>query len=126
MPTASKADNIDASAYFTPNDKLRLFAKAYFHQAFEDGLVFNIAHNSWSAYRMLLGGSYQLDERSSINFSGWAGGGSFGTTNAASGSYTLNTTNFTNQFVSQTETAPNNNQGGSVFYQLDTEWVKDI
>jgi outer membrane receptor protein involved in Fe transport len=126
VPTASKADNIDASAYFTPNDKLRLFAKAYFHQAFEDGLVFNIAHNSWSAYRMLLGGSYQLDERSSINFSGWAGGGVFGTINASSGSYTLLNVTATNQFVSQIESAPNQDQGGSIFYQADLGPVKDI
>jgi outer membrane cobalamin receptor len=39
VPTASKADNIDAAAYLTPNDSLKLLAKAYFHQAYEDGLV---------------------------------------------------------------------------------------
>ena len=121
-----QVNNVTFSTYLTPSDNLKVLAKAYYHQSYEDGLVWTIAHNNWSTYRFLLGASYQLDEKSAINFSGWAGGGSFGTTNAASGSYTLNTTNFTNQFVSQTETAPNNNQGGSVFYQLDTEWIKDI
>src|SRR5882757_10136304 len=118
VPTASKADNIAASVFLTPSDKLKLFAKAYFHQAYEDGLVFNIAHNQWSSYRMLVGGSYQLDERSSVNFNAWAGGGTFGTINASTGSYTLNNISATNQFVSQIETAPNSDQGGSVFYQL--------
>jgi len=58
-----------------------LLAKAYFHQAYEDGLVWNIAHNQWSSYRMQLGGSYQFDDKSSINFNAWAGGGTFGTNN---------------------------------------------
>jgi outer membrane receptor protein involved in Fe transport len=126
VPTASKVDNVTFSTYLTPSDNLKILAKAYYHQAYEDGLVWEFAHNSWSTYRFLLGGSYQLDEKSAINFSGWLGGGTFGTINVASGSYTLNTINFINQFVSQTETAPNNNQGGSVFYQLDTEYVKDV
>ena len=126
VPTASKVDNIDFSTYLTPSENLKLFAKAYFHQAYEDGLVFNIAHNQWSSYRMLVGGSYQLDERSSINFNAWAGGGTFGTINASTGSYTLNNISATNQFVSQIETAPNSDQGGSVFYQLDLASIKDI
>jgi outer membrane receptor protein involved in Fe transport len=126
VPTASKADNIDFSTYLTASENLKLFAKAYFHQAYEDGLVFNIAHNQWSSYRMLVGGSYQLDERSSINFNAWAGGGTFGTINASTGSYTLNNISATNQFVSQIETAPNSDQGGSVFYQLDLASIKDI
>lgn len=126
VPTASKVDNVDFSAYFTPNDRLKLFAKAYFHQAFEDGLVFNIAHNQWSSYRFLLGGSYQLDEKSSINFSAWAGGGTFGTINASTGSYTLNNISATNQFVSQIEQAPNADQGLSVFYQADFGPLKDV
>jgi len=126
VSTASKADNVSFSTFLTPNDNLSLFAKAYYHQAYEDGLVWSLAHNQWSSYRLLLGGSYKLDEKSAINFSAWVGGGVFGTTNASSGSYTLNNINALNQFVSQTETAPNNNQGGSVFYQLDTEHIKDV
>ena len=126
VSTASKADNVSFSTFLTPNDNLSLFAKAYYHQAYEDDLVWSLAHNQWSSYRLLLGGSYKLDEKSAINFSAWAGGGVFGTTNASSGSYTLNNINALNQFVSQTETAPNNNQGGSVFYQLDTEHIKDV
>ena len=126
VPTASKADNIDAAAYLTPNDSLKLLAKAYFHQAYEDGLVWNIAHNQWSSYRMQLGGSYQFDDKSSINFSAWAGGGTFGTINVASGSYTLNNVSATNQFVSQIETAPNSDQGGSLFYQAEFGPIKDI
>src|SRR5882757_4000132 len=126
VPTASKADNIDAAAYLTPNDSLKLLAKAYFHQAYEDGLVWNIAHNQWSSYRMQLGGSYQFDDKSSINFNAWAGGGTFGTINVASGSYTLNNVSATNQFVSQIETAPNSDQGGSLFYQTEFGPIKDI
>src|SRR5262245_45343468 len=126
VPTASKADNVDFSAYFNPSDNLRLFGKAYFHQAYEDGLVFNIAHNNWSAYRFLLGGSYQLNEKSAINASLWAGGGVFGTINAANGGYTLNNVSATNQFVSQIESAPNIDQGGSVFYATEIGPVKDI
>jgi outer membrane receptor protein involved in Fe transport len=126
VATASQVNNVTFSTYLTPSDSLKILAKAYYHQSYEDGLVWNITHNNWSTYRFMLGASYQLDEKSAINFSGWAGGGSFGTTNAASGSYTLNTTRFINQFVSQIESAPNNNQGGSVFYQLDTEYVKDV
>ena len=126
VPTANKADNIDFAAYFNPTDNLKLFGKAYFHQAYEDGLVFNIAHNSWSAYRFLLGGSYQFDEKSAINASFWAGGGVFGTINAANGSYTLNNVSATNQFVSQIESAPNIDQGGSIFYATEIGPVKDI
>jgi len=126
VATASKVDNVTFSTYLTPSDNLKILAKAYYHQAYEDGLVWEFAHNSWSTYRFLLGATYQLDEKSAINFSGWAGGGTFGTINVASGSYTLNNINAINQFISQTETAPNNNQGGSVFYQLDTEYVKDV
>jgi outer membrane receptor protein involved in Fe transport len=126
VATASKVDNVAFSTYLTPNDNLSLFAKAYYHQAYEDGLVWSLAHNQWSSYRLLVGGSYKLDEKSAINFSGWAGGGVFGTTNAGSGSYTLNNITALNQFVSQTEIAPNSNQGGSIFYQLDTDHIKDV
>lgn len=126
VPTASKADNVEVSTFLTPNDNLKIFGKAYMHQAYEDGLVWNIAHNSWSAYRFLLGGSYQLDEKSSINASFWAGGGVFGTINAANGAYTLNNISATNQFVSQRETAPNTDQGGSIFYSGEAWRVKDI
>jgi outer membrane receptor protein involved in Fe transport len=126
VPTASKVDNVNFSTYFTPGDDTRLFAKAYYHQAYEDGLVWSIAHNQWSSYRLLLGATHQFGDKSSLNFSGWAGGGTFGTTNASNGSYTLNNIAATNQFVSQTETAPNNNQGGSLFYQLDAGFMKDV
>jgi outer membrane receptor protein involved in Fe transport len=126
VPTASKADNVNFSAFLTPSDSLRLFAKAYFHQAYEDGLVWLIAHNQWSTYRFLVGGSYRFADQSSLNFSTWASGGVFGTINASSGSYTLNNIGATNQFVSQTEIAPNSSQGGSVFYRLDTERIKDV
>jgi outer membrane receptor protein involved in Fe transport len=126
VPTASKSDNVTVSAYFDANDSLKLFSKAYFHQAYEDGLVYALAHNQWSSYRFLLGGSYQLEEKSAINFSAWAGGGVFGTINASNGSYTLNNVGATNQFVNQREIAPNNNQGGSIFLQLETDHVKDI
>ncbi|HTP73227.1 MAG TPA: TonB-dependent receptor [Burkholderiaceae bacterium] len=126
VATASEVNNVTLSAYLTPSDNLKILTKAYYHQSFEDGLVWTFAHNNWSTYRFLLGASYQLDERSAINFSGWLGGGSFGTINVASGSYNLNSINALNQFISQTETAPNNNQGGSAFYQLDTKYVKDV
>ena len=126
VATASKVDNVDFSAYLTPNDQLRLFAKAYFHQAYEDGLTWAFAHNSWSAYRMLLGGTYDLGEKSSISASFWAGGGVFGTINVASGSYTLNNTSATNQFVSQRESAPNIDQGGAIFYSGEIGPVRDL
>jgi outer membrane receptor protein involved in Fe transport len=126
VATASKVDNVDFSTYLTPSENLKLFGRAYFHQAYEDGLVFNIAHNQWSSYRMLLGGTYQLEDKSSINFSAWAGGGVFGTINASTGSYTLNNVSATNQFVSQIESAPNYDQGGSVFYQADFGPVRDV
>lgn len=126
VPTASQADNVTFSLYYNPSSDTKLFAKAYYHQAYEDGLVWSIAHNQWSTYRLLLGASHQLDDRSSINFAGWAGGGVFGTINASNGAYSLVNTGATNQFVSQREIAPNNNQGASIFYQLDTERVKDI
>ncbi len=126
VPTASKADNVEVSAFLSPGENLKLFAKAYMHQAYEDGLVWAFAHNQWSSYRMLLGGSYQFDDKSSVNFSAWAGGGVFGTKNVASGSYTLNNINALNQFVSQIESAPNADQGGSVFYQADFGPIKDV
>ena len=126
VPTGSKVDNVSFSAYLDPSDNLKLFAKAYYHQAYEDGLVWYQAHNQWSTYRLLLGGSYAFDEKSSLNFNGWAGGGTFGTVNVGSGSYTLNNINALNQFVSQIETAPNNNQGGSVFYSLDAGQLRDV
>jgi outer membrane receptor protein involved in Fe transport len=126
VPTASWVDNVTFSAYLTPDDSTKLFVKGYYHQASESGLTWQMANNQWSTYRLLMGGSHKLDEKSSINFSGWAAGGTFGTTNASSGSYTLNNINALNQFVSQRETAPNNNQGGSVFYQLEAGPLKDI
>jgi outer membrane receptor protein involved in Fe transport len=126
VPTASWVDNVTFSAYLTPDEDTKLFAKAYYHQASESGLVWQIANNQWSTYRLLLGGSRKLDESSSINFSAWAAGGVFGTTNASNGSYNLNNINALNQFVSQRETAPNNNQGGSIFYQLEAGPLKDV
>jgi outer membrane receptor protein involved in Fe transport len=75
---------------------------------------------------MQLGGSYQFDDKSSINFNAWAGGGTFGTINVATGSYTLNNVSATNQFVSQNETAPNSDQGGSLFYQAEFGPIKDV
>jgi len=126
VPTTSWADNVTFSTYLTPSDSTKLFAKGYFHQASESGLVWQMANNQWSSYRLLLGGTHKLDDKSAINFSAWAGGGVFSTTNASSGSYTLNNINALNQFVNQREQAPNNNQGGSVFYQLDAGPLKDI
>ena len=126
VPTASKADNVDFSTYFTNGDNLKLFAKAYFHQAYQDGLVWSLSHNNWSSYRLLVGGTYDLGATSAINFSAWGGGGRFGTINTASGSYTLNNINATNQFVSQVELAPNSDQGGSIFYQTELGPIRDI
>ncbi len=124
--TASKADNIAASLFLTPSDKLKLYAKAYYNQTYEDGLVWSFAHNNWSTYRLLLGGTYEIDDKSSINVNAWGSGGSFGTINVASGSYTLNNRAATNQFVSQIETAPNSDQGGSIFYETEIGPVRDI
>ncbi|MBN9542153.1 MAG: TonB-dependent receptor plug domain-containing protein, partial [Alphaproteobacteria bacterium] len=56
VPTASKADNVAFSAFLTPNESLKLYAKAYFNQTYEDGLTWTYAHNNWSTYRLLLGG----------------------------------------------------------------------
>jgi outer membrane receptor protein involved in Fe transport len=126
VPTASKADNIAFSVFLTPTDNLKLFAKATFNQTYEDGLVWQFAHNNWSSYRGQFGGTYEFEDKSSINFNVWAGGGVFGTTNVASGSYTLNNINATNQFVSQIESAPNTDTGGSVFFQGDVGPVKDV
>ena len=126
VPTASKVDNVSFSLNLDPTDRLKIFSKAYFHQAYEDGLVWELAHNQWSSYRMLVGGSYTFDDKSALNFTAWAGGGTFGTTNASSGSYSLNNTSAINQYVSQTEVAPNNNQGGSVFYQTEVGQLKDV
>lgn len=126
VPTASKADNVAASVFLTPSDKLKLFAKAYLNQTYEDGLVWTFAHNNWSTWRLLLGGSYQIDDKSSINASGWVAGGSFGTINVASGSYTLNNTSATNQFVSQIEASPNADQGASIFYEASFGPLRDV
>lgn len=126
VPTASKADNVAASVFLTPSDKLKVFAKAYLNQTYEDGLVWTFAHNNWSTWRLLLGAAYQIDEQSSINVSGWVAGGSFGTVNVASGAYTLNNINATNQFVSQIEAAPNADQGGSIFYEANVGPLRDV
>ena len=126
VATASKADNIAASVFVTPNDKLKLFAKGYWNQTYEDGLVWTYAHNNWSTYRLLAGGSYKFDENQSLNFSGWVSGGSFGTINVASGAYNLNNINATNQFVSQIEAAPNSDIGGSVFYEGNFGPLRDV
>jgi len=126
VPTGSKADNVAASVFLTPSDKLKLFAKAYWNQTYEDGLVWTYAHNNWSTYRLLGGGSYQIDEQSSINASGWVSGGSFGTVNVASGAYTLNNINATNQFVSQAEASPNADIGGSIFYEANFGPLRDV
>jgi outer membrane receptor protein involved in Fe transport len=126
VPTASKADNVAASVFLTPSDKLRVFAKAYLNQTYEDGLAWTFAHNNWSTWRLLAGGSYQFDDQSSINVSGWVSGGSFGTINVASGAYTLNNINATNQFVSQVEASPNADQGGSIFYETNLGPLRDV
>ena len=57
VPTASWADNVNFSAYLNPSDSTNLFAKAYFHQASESGLTWQMANNQWSTYRLLLGGT---------------------------------------------------------------------
>ncbi|GEP53040.1 TonB-dependent receptor [Reyranella soli] len=126
VPTASKADNLAASVFMTPTDKLKLFAKAYWNQTYEDGLVWTFAHNNWSTYRLLMGAAYQIDEQSSINASAWVASGSFGTINVASGSYTLNNINATNQFVSQIEASPSADQGGSIFYEANVGPLRDV
>lgn len=126
VATASKADNIAASVFVTPSENLKLFAKGYWNQTFEDGLVWTFAHNNWSTYRLLAGGSYKFDEKQSLNFSGWASGGSFGTINVASGAYNLNNIGATNQYVSQIEAAPNSDIGGSVFYEANFGPLRDV
>ncbi|MCC8431249.1 TonB-dependent receptor [Reyranella aquatilis] len=126
VPTASKADNVAANVYLAPNESLTLFAKAYWNQAYEDGLVWQFAHNNWSTYRLLAGGSYKFSENQSLNFSGWVSGGSFGTINVANGGYTLNNTTATNQFVSQIEGAPNSDIGGSAFYEANFGPLRDV
>jgi outer membrane receptor protein involved in Fe transport len=126
VATASKVDNVNFALNAAPSENLKLFAKAYLHQAYEDGLVWAMAHNQWSSYRLLLGGSYKFDDKTALNFSGWAGGGTFGTTNVGSGGYSLNNITQLNQFVSQTELSPNNNQGGAVFLQAELGRLQDI
>lgn len=126
VPTANKADNIALNVFMTPSDKLKVFAKGYWNQTWEDGLVWQFAHNNWSTYRLLVGGTYQIDDRSSINASAWADGGSFVTINVASGSYTLNNKNATNQFVSQIEASPSADQGGAIFYEGNFGPLRDV
>ena len=126
VPTASQVDNVNFTLNAAPTDKLTLFSKAYFHQAYEDGLVWAMAHNQWSAYRLLLGGSYKFSDTTALNFSGWAGGGTFGTINVSSGGYNLNNITQLNQYISQREISPENNQGGSIFLQSEIGRLQDI
>ncbi|MBS0549438.1 MAG: TonB-dependent receptor [Proteobacteria bacterium] len=126
VPTSSKVDNVNVTLNAAPSEALSLFAKAYYHQAYEDGLVWALSHNQWSSYRVLLGGSYRFTDKTALNFSGWAGGGVFSTINTSSGSYSLNNINALNQYINQRETAPNNNQGATVFLQTEAGRLQDI
>jgi outer membrane receptor protein involved in Fe transport len=124
--TASQNNNFSASAVYTPTANSEVYANFVDHRIRENGLVWNIASNTWTTDRATVGGSYAFDPTTSVNATGWYGWNTMATTNSSNASYTIFTPTLGVPYVSQTETVRYSNYGGSAF--INSAWgdVKDI
>lgn len=132
VATEAQTDNLTLSAYFTPNRDSQYFLKFLAHRIEENGLVWNLAKNTWDTYRLSGGGSTKLSARSSINVNAWYGENEMDTRNTSlqknGVSYTFDITNpgVGTPYVSQTEAAKYRNYGGSMFLLSEFGQIKDI
>ncbi|MDE2402616.1 MAG: TonB-dependent receptor [Burkholderiales bacterium] len=127
--TQSETDNLLLSAVLTPTAGSRYYLKGFAHQSREQGLTWDVTRNTWSSYRLLGGGSTQLDATSSVNFTGWVASGEMDTTNAGqSPAYNNTTPTLAVPYVSQIEQAKYRSLGASAFYKtrwgvIDDVWI---
>ncbi|HUO23850.1 MAG TPA: TonB-dependent receptor [Caulobacteraceae bacterium] len=124
--TASQNTNVTLSAVYTPTATSEVYARLVDHRIVEDGLVWRIAGNTWTADRATVGGSIALTPATTLNASGWYGWNRMSTTNASNPSYTIFTPTLGVPYVSQTETVRYDNFGGSMFVASAWGPFKDI
>ena len=126
-PTRSAADNLMLTSILTPSAGARYYLKATAHTSRESSLVWVNTKNGWDTFRIVGGGSQQLRAGGSVNVGAWLSKGEMGTTNAGqSPAYSNLTPTLAVPFVSQVEKAKYRSFGGSVFYQNDFGWLRDV
>ena len=64
--TSGLANTVKASAFFTPTARTKAFLKASLYDAHEDGLTYQLAHNTLTTYNVTAGIEHQLNESTSI------------------------------------------------------------
>jgi len=127
-PTASRSDDVQLSAVFTPSPGARYDAKLSAHRARESSLVWDLTHNAWSSYKLSAGGSWRLAAPgSSLNANAWLGRSEMDTTNAGQApAYSNAAPAAAVPYVSQIEAAKYRHAGGSVFLQTRLGTVSDL
>jgi len=127
-PTASRSDDLQLSAVFTPAADARYDARLSAHRARESSLVWDLAHNAWSSYKLSAGASWRLAAPgSSVNANAWLGRSAMDTTNAGqSPAYSNAAPAAAVPYVSQIEAARYRHAGGSVFLQTRLGPVSDL
>lgn len=124
--TISGTQDYQATADFTPSTSTKFYLTLMHHRITEDGLVWNIARNSWETDRVAGGGSLALPDLGSLNFTSWYGQGEMFTQNASNASYTIFSPLSGVPYISQTETVTYHHIGGSFFFNGAWGPFKDI
>jgi outer membrane receptor protein involved in Fe transport len=125
--TDSDSTNILLSAFYTPNQDSKYYAKLSRSVTNESDLVWNNTSNAWRKSQLTIGGSTKLSNTSSINLNGWYNRGEMDTQNAGqSPGYSIFNPSVAVPYVSQIEQAKYKSLGGSMFYQTDFSVIQDI
>ncbi|MFT3818167.1 MAG: TonB-dependent receptor [Rubrivivax sp.] len=126
--TASRSDDLQLGAVFTPAPDARYDAKLSAHRARESSLVWDLTRNAWDSYKLSAGGSWRLAAPgSSLNANAWLGRSEMDTTNAGQApAYSNATPAAAVPYVSQIEAAKYRHAGGSVFLQTRLGPLHDV
>ena len=127
VATSSHSTNLLLSAFYTPNLASKYYVKVSKSVTDEAGLVWKNTANSWDKFQITIGGSTKFSGSSSLNMNGWYNRGEMDTTNAGqSPAYSIFNPSVAVPYVSQIEQAKYSSIGGSVFYQNDFGYIKEL
>ncbi|MFK3797136.1 TonB-dependent receptor [Pseudomonas sp. NPDC088444] len=124
--TSGFTNDAQLSAYFDPDNGDRYYIKALMHDKHSDGVTWDGGGNDWKKAELQAGASHLLS-LGSLNANAWINRTWFGTRNGTpTGGYSLATPQAGRAYLSQDEDADYDSGGGSVFWALDLDRVRDI
>lgn len=127
VATASRNQNITASAVLTPSANVTAYVKFLDHRIHERGLVWDNTSNEWDTDRINFGGSVRLGRGFSFNAAGWYSWSRMATTNASTTpSFSIFNPSAGTPYVSQREAVTYASYGGSAFVTGDWGPIHDI